>query len=65
MLIVDTDRVAVEQSLLAGELACPDCRGALRPWSSARVRAVREHGREAALTPRLSMAIEFRALTAR
>ena len=54
MLIVESDRSAVEQSLFAGELRCPSCRGELRPWSSARMRAVREQGRETALTPRRS-----------
>ena len=54
MLIVESDRAAVERSLVAGELRCPGCRGELRPWSSARVRAVREHGSETALTPRRS-----------
>ena len=54
MLIVESDRAAVEQSLFAGELRCPNCRGELRPWSSARVRAVREQGSETALTPRRS-----------
>ena len=54
MLIVESDRSAVEQSLLTGELRCPSCRGELRPWSSARTRAVREQGRETALTPRRS-----------
>ena len=54
MLIVESDRTAVEQSLFAGELRCPNCRGELRPWSSARMRAVREHGGETALTPRRS-----------
>ena len=52
MLIVETDRAAVERSLVAGQLRCPDCRGELRPWSSARVRAVRDHGVETTLTPR-------------
>jgi hypothetical protein len=54
VLIVDSDQAAVEQSLVAGELACPDCRGVLRPWGSARTRAVREHAREMAITPRRS-----------
>ncbi len=54
MLIVDSNRATVEQSLLAGALACPNCRGELRPWSSARRRPVRERGIETALTPRRS-----------
>ena len=41
MKIVGTDAVEVERALLAGELACPDCGGQLRPWGSARWRDVR------------------------
>lgn len=54
MLIVENDRAAVEQSLCAGELHCPECRGQLRPWSSARARAVREQGTETVIAPRRS-----------
>lgn len=54
MLIVESDRAAVERSLVAGELRCPDCRGELRPWSSARVRPIREQGAETTITPRRS-----------
>ncbi len=54
MLIVENDRAAVEQTLVAGGLACPDCRGELRPWGSARMRAVREQGQESTLVPRRS-----------
>lgn len=39
----DTDRT--EHDLAAGELACPDCRGELRPWGHARPRRLRtRHG---------------------
>lgn len=41
MKIVGTDAGEVERALLAGELACPDCAGQLRPWGSARWRDVR------------------------
>ena len=54
MLIVESDRAAVDQLLVAGELRCPSCRGELRPWGSARLRPVRESGTETALTPRRS-----------
>jgi hypothetical protein len=54
VLIVESDRIAVEQSLGAGELFCPGCGGELRPWGSARERALREEGVETALVPRRS-----------
>ena len=54
MLIVESDRAAVEQSLGAGVLFCPGCGGELRPWGSARKRALREEGVETALVPRRS-----------
>ncbi len=41
MLIVGSDPLEVEGSLLAGELACPACREVLRPWGHARWRASR------------------------
>lgn len=41
MKIVGTDALEVERALIAGELACPDCGGQLRPWGSARWRDVR------------------------
>jgi len=41
MLMVDTDSVAVERLLLAGELTCPPCGGVLRPWGHARWRSSR------------------------
>lgn len=54
MLIVESDRAAVEHLLVIGELHCPSCRGELRPWSSARPRSVREGGAEMTVTPRRS-----------
>jgi len=41
MLIVGSDPFEVERLLLAGELACPACRGVLRPWGFARWRSSR------------------------
>ena len=41
MLIVGSDPLQVEGSLLAGELACPACQEALRPWGHARWRTAR------------------------
>jgi hypothetical protein len=35
------DVAAAETDLAAGALACPDCRGRLRPWSWAPVRTIR------------------------
>ena len=52
MLIVENDRAAVEQALVAGRLSCPSCGGALAPWASAGPRVVRSGGAEASLTPR-------------
>lgn len=43
MLTVSHDVVSVESDLRAGRVACPGCGGRLRPWGSARLRAVR-HG---------------------
>jgi hypothetical protein len=36
MLMVGNDTVVVEARLLVGELGCPSCGGALRPWGHAR-----------------------------
>ena len=46
VLMVDSDRVRVEQALGAGELACPDpgCGGVLGPWGWARGRWLRGRG---------------------
>lgn len=41
MLMVDTDAVVVERLLLTGQLTCPPCGGALRPWGHARWRSSR------------------------
>jgi hypothetical protein len=41
MLIVADDPDRTERELAAGELACPDCRGQLRPWGHARPRWLR------------------------
>lgn len=43
MLTVNHDAVAVEADLVGGRLACPVCRGRLRPWGWARARWIR-HG---------------------
>ena len=42
MLTVSHDAVSVESDLLAGRVACPGCRGRLRPWGWARTRVIRE-----------------------
>lgn len=41
MVMVGSDPVEVERSLLAGELSCPRCSGVLRPWGHARWRSSR------------------------
>jgi len=41
MLMVGNDPVEVERSLVAGELVCPSCSGALGPWGNARWRSSR------------------------
>lgn len=41
MRTVSHDHSAVERALRAGTVRCPVCRGCLRPWGSARTRAVR------------------------
>lgn len=43
MLTVNDDASSVESALLNGRLACPGCRGVLRPWGWARERSIR-HG---------------------
>lgn len=46
------DAAAARQALRAGLLRCPDCRGALRPWATARSRTVRlPGGGQTRLTP--------------
>jgi transposase-like protein len=44
VLIVGTDRAAVEIELTAWRLACPDCQAQLRPWGHASEREVRGPG---------------------
>jgi hypothetical protein len=44
VLTVGTDGVGVERRLAGGGLACPGCRGRLRPWGHGRVRVVRDDG---------------------
>lgn len=41
MLMVGSDPVEVERSLMSGELFCPSCRGVLSPWGHARQRSSR------------------------
>jgi len=53
VLMVGTDRGAVEADLLGGLLACPACGGTLGPWGHARVRVLRRRdGQEDRLRPR-------------
>jgi hypothetical protein len=40
-MTVEADQVRVESRLVARQVDCPDCRGALRPWGWARPRGVR------------------------
>ena len=44
MRVVSGPNSALEESLHAGLLTCPACRGALRPWGTARERVVRLRG---------------------
>ncbi|MEU0885870.1 DUF6431 domain-containing protein [Lentzea sp. NPDC005914] len=44
MHVVSGTKSALEESLQAGRLSCPVCRGALRPWGNARERVVRLRG---------------------
>ena len=39
--MVGNDPVEVERLLVAGELVCPSCSGALGPWGNARCRSSR------------------------
>lgn len=41
VVTVEADQVRVESRLLAGQVGCPGCPGALRPWGWARPRGVR------------------------
>ncbi len=49
-MTVEADQVRVESRLAAGQVGCPDCSGALRPWGWGRARVV--HGIAGALRPR-------------
>ena len=49
-MTVEADAARVESRLVAGQVECPDCAGALRPWGWARRRDV--HGIEGRLRPR-------------
>lgn len=40
-MMVGSDPVEVERSLVFGELSCPSCRGVLGPWGHARQRSAR------------------------
>lgn len=52
LVTVEADQVRVESRLAAGQVECPDCRGALRPWGWARSREV--YGFIGVLRPRRS-----------
>jgi hypothetical protein len=54
MVMVGSDPVEVERALLAGELACPDCSGVLRPWGHARWRSSRREHDDVRHRPRRS-----------
>lgn len=49
-MTVEADEFRVESRLAAGQVDCPDCRAALRPWGWARPRGV--HGSTGVLRPR-------------
>ncbi len=40
LVTVEADQVRVESWLVSGQVVCPDCLGALRPWGWARPRSV-------------------------
>ena len=52
VLIVWNDPVRVERELREGNLSCPHCDGALRPWGSSRARTLRSRSGTAELRPR-------------
>jgi hypothetical protein len=52
--MVGTDPLEVDQLLTDGELRCPGCAGALRPWGHARVRGVRDETAVVTVRPRRS-----------
>ncbi len=49
-MTVEVDQVGVESRLVSGQVVCPGCLGALRPWGWARPRGV--HGLVGVLHPR-------------
>lgn len=51
-MTVEVDQVRVESRLAAGQVSCPGCSGALRPWGWGRARVV--HGIDGTLRPRRS-----------
>lgn len=52
--MVGTDPLEVDQLLTDGELRCPGCAGALRPWGHARERGVRDETAVVMVRPRRS-----------
>ncbi len=52
--MVGTDLLEVDQLLTDGELRCPGCAGALRPWGHARERGVRDETAVVTVRPRRS-----------
>ena len=54
VLMVGTEPDVVERGLRAGRLACPTCRGVLRPWGHARPRVLRGRAELLRLRPRRS-----------
>jgi len=52
MLTVADDHERTERDLVAGELACPDCLGELRPWGHARPRWLRTLNDRRRIRPR-------------
>jgi hypothetical protein len=53
--MVGVDSVAVEAGLMAGQLLCPGCGAALRPWGSARERELRSRDGGRRIRPRRSI----------
>ncbi|MGH9057913.1 MAG: helix-turn-helix domain-containing protein [Acidimicrobiales bacterium] len=54
MQMVEDDEASVEQRLRAGQIACQDCGGELRPWGFARWRKLRKKAQAVAVHPRRS-----------
>ena len=54
VLMVGTEPDVVERGLREGRLACPTCRGVLRPWGHARGRVLRFRAELLRLRPRRS-----------